>query len=695
MDGKQEYLFHRKKPIDRSNYREIALKIADSNLFGSDYPRTGLEMIEFIFNKVFTNLGYVLRQEQVSLAKHMYQVMTDEKISMSDIPVGLGKTHAYLVAAIVYKMFHKKNKMNPIIISTSSIELKKAIVKDYIPEISKMLMAFGIIERPVTCILRKGKDNYLCDRRLKDYVASLNPHEKIMSEFLSLTKLMESNEIDLDEIDGISGYDKRKICVNLNNCMTCSVQSSCRYQKYLKNAKKTGHDLQICNHNYFLADVIRKRRGLSGLFPDYDKVIIDEAHKLKDAANQMYGTSISQKEIFKTLKKAMPKNDNSTMKKMLMRLCNEAIIYNDKFFNELIEQIPKELQEEDIEKYKTLITQRARVLLSRVTANLEEIHHFINDRDRKLAADIRRLLRNMKVINRCHIIYWLEMPYSKGQTILASVPITLSQELGEDLWLSDKSYILTSGTIAVEGDFKYFKNELGMKKIPSTKLKELSKDSPFNFKENCLLYISENTTYPDYDNKKYMEGLTDEIEKLVVASNGHALVLFTSYKPLRHVYQSLKESVSDIPLYQMTRGRSDILEAFKSSGKGVMLATGSMWEGINIPGDILSHLIIVKLPFPIPDPLSDYEKTCYKTTDDYVKEVLVPQMLIKLRQGAGRLIRNETDSGVISILDSRAGIKGKYHNSVVAALPKCDMTSSIENIRKFLLDKKDKSYFGH
>ncbi|MBN2794154.1 MAG: hypothetical protein JXR88_02015 [Clostridia bacterium] len=136
-----------------------------------------------------------------------------------------------------------------------------------------------------------------------------------------------------------------------------------------------------------------------------------------------------------------------------------------------------------------------------------------------------------------------------------------------------------------------------------------------------------------------------------------------------------------------------ILEAFKASGKGVLLATGSMWECINIPGDILSHLIIVKLPFPIPDPLSDYEKTCFKTTDDYVKEVLVPQMLIKLKQGAGRLIRNETDSGVISILDSRAASAGKYHNSVVAALPECDTASSIEDIRKFLLVKKVKTYF--
>ncbi|WP_141131558.1 helicase C-terminal domain-containing protein [Anaerovirgula multivorans] len=116
-------------------------------------------------------------------------------------------------------------------------------------------------------------------------------------------------------------------------------------------------------------------------------------------------------------------------------------------------------------------------------------------------------------------------------------------------------------------------------------------------------------------------------------------------------------------------------------------------KGLIFQGDILSHLIIVKLPFPMPDPISEYEKTCYSSIDDYLNSVLIPQMLIKLKQGAGRLIRNETDTGIISILDSRAGANGKYHDAILAALPKCSITSDIQEIKQFLRLMKDKTYF--
>ncbi|WP_156778796.1 ATP-dependent DNA helicase [Clostridium formicaceticum] len=327
--------------------------------------------------------------------------------------------------------------------------------------------------------------------------------------------------------------------------------------------------------------------------------------------------------------------------------------------------------------------------------NLEEILRLLPEKDRKLMVDIKRNIRQMKIFNCCDIIYWLEEPFSKGQTTLASVPITLSKELGQDLWTNDISFLLTSGTIAVDGDFNYIKNELGMKQVRKDRIIEISKGTPFNFEENCLLYVAENMEYPDYDNPKYIANITDEVERLIRASNGHGLVLFTSYKPLRLVYQNLNERIMEIPLFQMTRGRSDAINAFRASGKGVLFATGSMWEGVNIPGDILSHLIIcyVKLPFPIPDPISEYEKTCYSSIDDYLNSVLIPQMLIKLKQGAGRLIRNETDTDIISILDSRAGANGRYHEVVLVALPKCSITSDIQEIKQFLRLMKDKTYF--
>jgi len=208
-----------------------------------------------------------------------------------------------------------------------------------------------------------------------------------------------------------------------------------------------------------------------------------------------------------------------------------------------------------------------------------------------------------------------------------------------------------------------------------------------------MLYIADKMPFPNVDDPKYLDGISQEVSALIRVSNGHVLVLFTSYKPLRLIYKAIEKYITDIPLIAMKRGKNNAIYDFKKSKKGVLFATGSMWEGINIPGDILSHLIIVKLPFPIPDPISEYEKTQYPDMNAYLDSVLVPNMLIKLRQGVGRLIRSETDTGVISILDSRAGVKGKYHDAVLASLPKCNVTSDINEIHQFLLRKKDRKYF--
>lgn len=143
----------------------------------------------------------------------------------------------------------------------------------------------------------------------------------------------------------------------------------------------------------------------------------------------------------------------------------------------------------------------------------------------------------------------------------------------------------------------------------------------------------------------------------------------------------------------MSRGKKDAINEFKKTKNGVLFATGSAWEGINIPGDLLSHLIIVKLPFPIPDPISEYERTMYSSMDHYMEAVVVPKMLIKLRQGVGRLIRKETDTGVISILDARATVGGKYHDQVIEALPQCRLTDKSQDTKRFFEEKKTDTFF--
>ena len=183
------------------------------------------------------------------------------------------------------------------------------------------------------------------------------------------------------------------------------------------------------------------------------------------------------------------------------------------------------------------------------------------------------------------------------------------------------------------------------------------------------------------------------MERLVQASHGHAAVLFTSYNVLGQVYAILKRRGLPFPLFRMAKRDTTALERFRQSGNGVLFASGALWEGIDIPGDALSMLIIVKLPFAAPDPIGDYERSLFGSMDAYKNRALIPDMQVKLKQGHGRLIRIETDTGVIAILDCRALPGAAYHRHVLAALPPCRVTTNVLEIESFLRIVKPQSYY--
>lgn len=696
ITGEQKYLFYRRNAISDLDYPDIVSKIKNLSFFDMKRASNGNELIDVIFREVFSKYGFVVREDQVSLSKQMYQNMVEGKILLSDIPVGLGKTHAYLVAAIVYGIFSKQGSIYrpmPIVITTSSIELQRAIIKEYIPEMSKMLMENGIISSPISCVLRKGKENYVCEHRLKDYFYTLDPRRKRIGEYEGIKKLIQSGTIDLGEVDNISGYDKRKINVKSSQCMTCSLFKTCAFQRFMKQAKKGNYHFQICNHNYYLADLLKRKDNRRSLLPDYKVVIIDEAHKLKDSADQMYGTLLIENEIAHLMKKITPTQVKKKSQKDLRNKCNEVMAISQMVFDELVGRIPHHNFSEDTEKYSTEITQRVNMLLKRLIANLQEMLKIMTYKEKQYLMDLNNMIEALKTFTSESNICWLENPKARGGRILASIPKTVNKVLGEDLWRGNQSMILTSGTLAVNADFSYTKGQLALNQVNHHKIQELTKDSPFDFKENCMLYIPENMPYPNTDDANYIDRVALEIIKLIEASHGHALVLFTSYKPVRLICKLVKDQVAKIPIMTMSRGKNNSIDEFKQSRNAVLFATGSMWEGVNIPGDVLSHLIIVKLPFPIPDPISEYEKSLYPDMNEYLDSVLIPKMLIKLRQGVGRLIRSETDTGVISILDARAGVNGRYHQEVLNALPECKRAKSVEDIHGFLKSKKENQYF--
>lgn len=262
-----------------------------------------------------------------------------------------------------------------------------------------------------------------------------------------------------------------------------------------------------------------------------------------------------------------------------------------------------------------------------------------------------------------------------------------------DIWRLSPPCVLTSGTMSVSGDFSRLKAQTGIKHMDKRLLFEASNPSPFDYSNNSLLYIPDHMHFPNNQDERCIKAIIEEIRRMILELHGHTLILFTSYRLMERVYYSISRMGLLFPLYVMNRGRLDAISAFRKSGNGVLFASDSAGEGIDLAGDILSGLIVVKLPFPVPDPVMEYERTLYPSMGEYLNEVVVPSMLIKLRQWFRRGIRRKNDTTAFAILDSRVGIHGKYRSDVLAVLLPMPVTSRLEDVELFIQDKKDNRNF--
>lgn len=689
-------------------------------IFAEDKGET---LIKNIFKHVLPEFGYSIRKNQIDLAVNIYHSIKKSNMALCEAEVGTGKTFAYLLAAIIFKLIKEKKiegigksefegvqeKLNrkpkkPIIISTSSIALQKALIEDYIPELSKILKEWGILQVPLLAVVRKGKGHYICDQRLEDCIRSI----KDKPEYKKLKKLvgLSYKQIDLDEYDDFTPYVKSRINVNDKCSNKCRKYYSCRYNRFLNKAMSHTYDIQICNHNYLLADIKRRSQNKSPLIPDYFLVVIDEAHKIMDTARQMYNTPLSKTYILKILN-IIGKLDfkRKKTKKSVKRYVKLLIHNTNRLYTELFNNIPRDTIFEDTEKFKTSINRKAWVSIKSIIFGIDSLidiienNIYIMPNKKNLLYYIVRSLKDIK--GRCNIylkedniIYWLEIANKdKNKITLCSIPKDLQKRLFNDLWINPVPIILTSGTLSESGSFNHLKKKTGIENVRRARLDEVTKGSPFNYQKNTLMYINDKLPFPNNKDNKYINELSIEVGRLIKAAHGHTVVLFTSYRAMGLVFKNVSDIIKEYPLIKMGKGMTNPIDSFKNSKNGVLFAAGSFWEGIDIPGDILSSLIVVKLPFAVPDPISEYEQTLYKSLDEYKDKVIVPEMIIKLKQGVGRLIRSEEDTGVISILDSRMKKNGNYYNRVVKALPNCKVTNSISEVKRFIDNKKEEAYF--
>ena len=553
---------------------------------------TGYEMAhqqaEQLFRTVLPSLGMAVREGQIRICHAMLDALFCRETALCDAGVGLGKTYAYLAAAILWQTQKPLALRKSIVLSTASVALQDAILKEYIPFLSSVLLQYGFIHKPILAVLRKGKERYACDLRLRSRQQQIALRGERFAR--RLATLREANQ-------------------------------------QINTRALTLQDLQA------LADRLQKER------------LTRPAQRLRMNVQRLTEAFALHYE---------PRNDTAPLVPNEYQLC--AL--------------------EDLEQILQVCSHTGDSGIDQTARRLEALAHlFLAHRPDQIA----------------YIQYGRQSGERDAQFAgLYAVPDDLPHCLYSALWRQEKPAILTSGTLAAGQDFAHSKRQLGLE--TGVSVQTLQVPSPFAYAENSLLLFPRPPTKHRH-RAATNEQLASQIEQLVRAAHGHTLVLFTSYDQMGHVYEQL-EGKLPVPLFKAPRGGQWFVEQFKRCDNAVLLAGGSCWEGVDFPGDMVSLLVIVRLPFPVPDPVREARRQQYPDLHSYIQAEIVPEMQQKLRQGFGRAIRTEADSCAVAILDPRAAPGGRYHQAVLNALPDgIPVTTKIENIEPFLRAHKIPDYF--
>lgn len=636
--------------------------------------------IEKIFQILLPQNGLTVREEQIALCHAMLDTLLQNNIALCDAGVGIGKTYAYLTACVLLKKFapHGLAGSQTVVISTSSVALQDAIIGEYIPFLSRIFLENHIIQKPIRAVIRKGKERFVCDVRLRQRLGAVQEKKKNEEQRKALLALR--SHYDLDAVTGLSGFDRRQVCVPKNCPKDCKSRGLCRYHKYLKGAGNAEIFVQICNHNYLLADASHRLQEIRPLLNDYRALVIDEAHKLPEAARQVYGQVLAAEDFTELC---------TLLEKEKYILAGQKL--KEKFSSLMDSLCRGELLEE--------AQRTAFVLTADRESALRACLSLIRQLQRGLAQRLpqwvtHRLGRTEQILNLFYTSdrrYILYIRYDRnGSPSLCAASRDMPEQLYQALWQRNIPAVLTSGTLMAGGSFDRTRQLMGLSADP--RLDDFIAVSPFRYEENCLLYLPDDLPRFRIGSEQEAICLAEQIRELVSATHGHTLVLFTSYYLMGAVYNQIKESLS-FPLLEVWRHSQNTVHQFKQLPNAVLFAAGACWEGVDFPGDMVSSLIIVRLPFPVPDPVSEAEREQYPTLQDYINAVVIPDMQVKLRQGFGRAIRTETDTCVVSILDHRAAPGKRYHRAVMEALPPLRMTRNLDEVEIFIHDKKGTEYF--
>jgi ATP-dependent DNA helicase DinG len=613
--------------------------------------------------------GYRVRPDQLTLALVIQEALEQRNVLLSEAGTGTGKTFAYLVPALL--------NGERVIISTGTKTLQDQLYQRDIP------MVRDALKVPVVIALLKGRSNYLCSTRL-DRELKRDRYE-YREDVGYLQKIVEwrgrTHSGDLSELTSIpeEAPIRNRVCSHPDICLgsECDYHGEC----YLNRARKSAQeaDVVVINHHLLFADLALKEEGVGEVLPEAAAYIIDEAHQVPEIATRFFGFACSSRSISDFL-------DELRLACRLAQLDEEPI-------NELSQRISDRLH--------ALLTilgqenQRSALTLSQneqihesfmpIVKEMEELISLVSthgDASKALTGLIERGEKLCKLMMRFEEepeagdVRWYET--HRRSFMLHQTPINIAPQFSQQLEKYSAAWVFTSATLAVDHSFDHFSQQLGLNEA-----KTLSLGSPFNFEEQAYLYLPKG--FPAPSEPLYLDRVIRLSELLIDASRGRAFILFTSHRALQRAAEVLKEKL-EWPLFvQGEMPRNELLHRFRESGEGVLMGTSSFWEGVDVRGAALSLVIIDKLPFASPsDPvLEARRKWLEEEGRNPFYEMQLPEAVIMLKQGVGRLIRDEADRGVMVICDPRI-VRNSYGSRFLNSLPPMKRSNRYQEIVDFL-----------
>lgn len=599
--------------------------------------------------------GYAARQAQIDMAHEVNELINNQETLLAEAGTGTGKTFAYLVPAL---LSGKK-----VIVSTATKTLQEQLVQKDLPILFKACQINGKAR------LLKGRDNYVCPQRL-ELTETVEQHSKQDWKKLSDIRDWVDNKTltgDKGELDTVSETDPiwRKVCARMEFCQAaeCNQESGCFYPKVKQQAVDS--QVLVVNHHLFCADLSLREQGFGELLPDADVYIFDEAHQLPDIAAQFLGFSISKiqlDELIRDIKHAQ-KAEAPESKKIsdLANLLDEQT----KLISDSLGKWEKRWTWNQLQEEKVF-----NVAMKRFTDSLsiliDELK-LVVERGKQLSAAHKRcqdLLAQFKdwlTSQSENKIRWIESSQARFKFNLT--PLSVAAPFSRQREQIGGAWLFTSATLSVRNNFEYFAKRLGLDNAKTCHWK-----SPFDYQKQGVVYHP--IGLPEPRDSEYTKVLLRAAWPLLKASKGRAFLLFTSHKAMQEA-KAILERHWDGKLYvQGDLPKLTLLQRFKTTENAILLGTSSFWEGVDVKGDDLKLVIIDRIPFAPPD------DPIVQAREAYLKEkglngfahFQLPEAVIAMKQGSGRLIRDVTDSGVLMLCDPRLSSKG-YGNTIKQSLP--------------------------